>query len=625
MTCFVKDIKPSREFLDLTGNEDYFIIRNVFVGHTEEEKKIRLLKSLFMLTKPCQSTDDIKSIFLMIQNIISEHKLENDGPDRLISNLLPKLETVLECEFVILKNNTIVKQGTNQKARSKIFVVIHHDLRESVDSEIEMVYNAKTYDLSLLISGNEFEKALNHTHNHEIDGCISVEMFPLDFSKDMKTHNICRMDVDSFSPLHQMANIQKNVALANTKHSPLPIMMNIKKLCGFAKNFGYLNEDLPIQYFEEFLGEFFWLFKDDIEKVGYTNFVFGEFKKTVETLKNNYKQKLSQVTIHEEFIYSCYPLLNHFIQRFKKYASFENGEKVLAAALTSSLTKEQRRNRDLVKYYQDICNNPVLKNLVKNTMINWCNVNHDNDVLVHHIKEYSKENAAMNVKTKAALTENEAVTRKSKQDLEKNKKEQKQMSEEIFNLKKENEDMAKSKQDLEKEQKQMSDEFFNLKKENEDMANKNKCLEKENRELYDNNKKILEEKEHIGFQECETNRERKLNLKEDIKNLANLKEDIKKTALENSKLKTDLDELQKTANAAKIKYDEDIKKKALENSKLTTDLYEMEKTANASKIKYDEFEMKTDDRILKLEELKIEAENESQQALLEKEKEIERI
>ena len=473
-------------------------------------------------------------------------------------------------------------------------------MRESVDSEIEMVYNAKTYDLSLLISGNEFEKALNHTHNHEIDGCISVEMFPLDFSKDMKTHNICRMDVDSFSPLHQMANIQKNVALANTKHSPLPIMMNIKKLCGFAKNFGYLNEDLPIQYFEEFLGQFFWLFKDNIKKVGYTNFVFGEFKKTVETLKNNYKQKLSQVTIHEEFIYSCYPLLNHFIQRFKKYASFENGEKVLAAALTSSLTKEQRRNRDLVKYYQDICNNPVLKNLVKNTMINWCNVNHDNDILVHHIKEYSKENAAMNVKTKAALTENEAVTRKSKQDLEKNKKEQKQMSEEILNLK----------------------------KENEDMANKNKCLEKENRELYDNNKKILQEKEHIGFQECETNRERKLNLKEDIKNLANLKEDIKKTALENSKLKTDLDELQKTANAAKVKYDEDINKKALENSKLTTDLYEMEKTANASKIKYDEFEMKTDDRILKLEELQIEAvlkKYESQQALLEKEKEIQRI
>ena len=588
MTCFVKDIKPSREFLDLTGNEDYFIIRNVFVGHTEEEKKIRLLKSLFMLTKPCQSTDDIKSIFLKIQNIISEHKLENDGPDRLISNLLPKLETVLECEFVILKNNTIVKQGTNQKARSKIFVVIRHDLRESFDSEIEMVYNAKTYDLSLLISGNEFEKALNHTHNHEIDACISVEMFPLDFSKDMTTHNICRMHVDSFSPLHQMANIQKNVALANTKHSPLPIMMNIKKLCGFAKNYGYLNEDLPIQYFEEFLGEFFWLFKDDIEKVGYTNFVFGEFKKTVETLKNNYKQKLSQVTIHEEFIYSCYPLLNHFIQRFKKYASFENGDKVLAAALTSSLTKEQRRNRDLVNYYQDICNNPVLKNLVKNTMINWCNVNHDNDILVHHIKEYSKENAAMNVKTKAALTENEAVTRKSKQDLEKNKKEQKQMSEEIFNLKKENEDMAKSKQDLEKEQKQMSDEFFNLKIENEDMANKNKCLEKEKTELDDNNKKLLEEKEQIGFQECETNRERELNLQND-----NLKEDIKKTTLENSKLKTDLEE--------------------------------MEKTANAAKIKYDDLKLITDTQLVQMEELQREANlknEESQKALVEKENEI---
>ena len=308
MTCFVKDIKPSREFLDLTGNEDYFIIKNIFVGQTEEEKKIRLLKSLFMLAKPCQSSDDIKYILLMIQTIISESKLENAGPDRLIWNLLPKLESVLECEFVIIKNNNVVKKGTNPTARATIFVVIRDDMSDDVlivDSEVEMVYNSRTYDLSLILSATEFKTALDHTHKHEIDGFISVEMFPLDFSKDMQTHNICRMDVDAFSPLHQMANIQKNVAMANTKHSPSEIMMKIKKICGFAQNYGYLNEDLPIEYFEEFLGEFFWVFKADIEKVGYTKFVFGEFKKTVETLKNNYKKKLSQVTIHEQFLYSC--------------------------------------------------------------------------------------------------------------------------------------------------------------------------------------------------------------------------------------------------------------------------------------------------------------------------------
>ena len=118
MTCFVKYIKPSAEFLNLTRNGDYFIIKNIFVGHTAKAKKIRLFKSLFMMTKPCQSSDQIDDLFLTIQQIIHANKLQHASPNSLIWKLLPKLQLLLDVEFVIIKNNQVMPKESTSSSRS---------------------------------------------------------------------------------------------------------------------------------------------------------------------------------------------------------------------------------------------------------------------------------------------------------------------------------------------------------------------------------------------------------------------------------------------------------------------------------------------------------------------------
>ena len=80
--------------------------------------------------------------------------------------------------------------------------------------------------------------------------------------------------------------------MVNTKHTHSDFIMKMKKLCGIAKNYGYLEEDLPEEYFKEFLVQLVSVFKEDIEKVGFKKFVLCEFRKAVETLKE-YEQNES--------------------------------------------------------------------------------------------------------------------------------------------------------------------------------------------------------------------------------------------------------------------------------------------------------------------------------------------
>ena len=67
-----------------------------------------------MMKKPCESTDQINDLFLTIQQIIHANKLQNASPDSLIWKLLPKLQLLLDVEFVIIKNNQVMpKESTS--------------------------------------------------------------------------------------------------------------------------------------------------------------------------------------------------------------------------------------------------------------------------------------------------------------------------------------------------------------------------------------------------------------------------------------------------------------------------------------------------------------------------------
>ena len=400
MSVFVKDIIADKDILKITGR-DYFILRNIFVGSTDEEKKSRLLKSLMVFRTPCLSSEDLENSFRVMQQKINECELQNAAPDSLIWRLLPNLASLLNCQFVIIRNSRVIK-GRKNNTDSVIFVVIRtigNDCVE-VDNGIDVIFETKTYDLSLVVSCSDFEKVLDYTHNHVIDSCQSVELFPLDYCKEMRTENFCRLSISAFSPKETLQKIQKTCAIADTVHSPSSIVMKTKRICRKIQNYGYLSPDLPQEFFVAFLGQFFSVFNEEIETLGFAKFVSGQFKQSVLLSCN---QEPSSSNIHDEFISSNSSILSNFVERFEKYANFETNEKLVATAMAPSLSKDQNIYKNLVLYYEGICRNNALRKVLQHSLVDYENVLHDNQKLVHNIEIIGKENEDIKGQVKDAL------------------------------------------------------------------------------------------------------------------------------------------------------------------------------------------------------------------------------
>ena len=145
MAVFVKKIdKPTSAILKLTRKKDYFIIRNIFFGDTDQEKKYCLFKSLLMMQTPCASTEYVGKHYQYFQTTINQLNLQNSKPDDLIWKFLPALEGYFDCEFVIQKNNKLLKRETSKK-QTVIFVVINDEMNECVElnADNELVYPKK--------------------------------------------------------------------------------------------------------------------------------------------------------------------------------------------------------------------------------------------------------------------------------------------------------------------------------------------------------------------------------------------------------------------------------------------------------------------------------------------------
>ena len=76
--------------------------------------------------------------------------------------------------------------------------------------------------------------------------------------------------------------------------------MQLKDLCRVSENFGYLNKQIPANFFRDFLCQFYQIFKKKIREQGYKKFVSGEFKQIVEKYLKTDKEIPGD--IHEQFM-----------------------------------------------------------------------------------------------------------------------------------------------------------------------------------------------------------------------------------------------------------------------------------------------------------------------------------
>ena len=186
--------------------------------------------------------------------------------------------------------------------------------------------------------------------------------------------------------------------MTKTKHTRIDIVMLVKQLCRVSENYDYLNTNLPHAFFLDFISQFYRIFKEHIDKFGFTTFVNDEFTNILEVYVNpnsTFNVANKKFTIHEEFIHRNYPKLSQFAVRFNQWAKYEKDDKIKQIAMSDNLTREQSVNRNPVKEYQDRCSDSLLNSLITDICLENANLEHDNKNLVQNITVYADTNERM--------------------------------------------------------------------------------------------------------------------------------------------------------------------------------------------------------------------------------------
>jgi hypothetical protein len=349
MVNTVKKIKASREILNITNRQDYFIISDIFFGDSDFERKSRLLKSLVQLNDPCADTGQLNIHYTHFEEKIRALNLENCNPHVFLMTLLPEVEEHFDTQFVIYKDGICIMESSNRE--KVIYVIIQSNADEDdiieVTADNMIAEEKRTYKLSCVIKVTDFSKCVYFSHAHTID-IGSAEIFPFD---TLNRVNTCQFSESAFSPIQTLLKIKKKLSLAKTKHTHKEIVMLIKQLCRVSENYDYLSSNLPHEFFLDFISQFYRIFKEHIDKFGFKRFVSEQFTDSLELYVNpqyNLNADNKKVTIHEEFLHRNYPKLSKFAARFDEWAKYEEDDKIKQIAMADNLTREQRVNRNRV-------------------------------------------------------------------------------------------------------------------------------------------------------------------------------------------------------------------------------------------------------------------------------------
>ena len=530
MAVIVDVVKPDIDILNLTKNKDYCVINNIFYGNNSQERQFRLFQSLTLLNNPCGSDEEVTDDYLYFLKTVKQLDLQNCKQYDLISKLLPFLQNYYKTRFVVKQNG--IKMIDTYPEESKIFVIFgeENDGDYFADDECILDSDHDNYYCSFVMKTSDFERNLEQSHNHQID-LFSVEFFPFN---TIKEGNICKMSTYKFSPIKTLQEIQNNLSVSGTNHTDNDFVMKIKKIVRVARNFGYLSNDLPDEFFSDFLSQFYKIFQNEIDLCGFKKFVVGQFKQNLDKHCNPNslsKKQTNQLTIHEQFLYSNYHTLNQFVISFQTYAHFENNVSLKKTCTTETLTS----NRDLVKKYEDRCQDFLMKAVIQNL----CLENGD----LERIKKLKADNEELRTKAMNVIQMNidlnQTNTQQAKElDDMKNDNNRIEQITEFQSLECMKLDIESLELKIEKEKKKIikrkkgkrNTKLDKISKENSDLKN---SIEEQN--------KLIEEKgKQMKVLNTELNRLKEKQVKSEIKKsknkTADLKDDILKTLKESKQI-----------------------------------------------------------------------------------------
>ena len=333
------------------------------------------------------------------------------------------------------------------------------------------------------------------------------------------------MSTYKFSPIKTLKEIQNNLSVSGTNHTDNDFVMKIKKIVRVARNFGYLSNDLPHEFFSDFLSQFYKIFQNEIDLCGFKEFVVGQFKQNLDKHCNPNslsKKQTNQLSIHEHFLYSNYHTLNQFVISFQTYANFENNVSLKKTSTTESLTSQQKSNRDLVKKYEDRCQDFLMKAVIQNL----CLENGD----LERIKKLKADNEELRTKAMNVIQMNidlnQTNTQQAKElDDMKNDNNRIEQITEFQSLECMKLDIESLELKIEKEKKKIikrkkgkrNTKLDKISKENSDLKN---SIEEQN--------KLIEEKvKEMKVLNTEVNRLKAKQVKSEIKKSKNKKADLK--------------------------------------------------------------------------------------------------
>ena len=522
MVVIVDVVKPDIDILNLTKKKDYCVINNILDGNNSQERQFRLFQSLTLLNNPCGSDEEVTDDYLYFLKTVKQLDLQNCKQYDLISKLLPFLQNYYKTRFVVKQNG--IKMIDTYPEESKIFVIFgeENDGDYFADDECILDSDHDNYYCSFVMKTSDFERNLEQSHNHQID-LFSVEFFPFN---TIKEGNICKMSTYKFSPIKTLQEIQNNLSVSGSNHTDNDFVMKIKKIVRVARNFGYLSNDLPDEFFSDFLSQFYRIFKKEIDIYGFKEFVVGEFKQNLDAHCNPNslsKVETKQLSIHEQFLYSNYDTLAQFVVIFQKYALFEDNDSIKKTSTTDSLTLKQKANRNLVKKYEEKCQDFLMKTLIQNLCIENADLERHNNCLKKNLEEVKISMTCMAKgynKFKSTFTmlkdQNETMHNKEKDVIQMN-----------IDLNQKNTDQAKQLHDM--------TEDNNMKKQ---MLKEMKSMESLQLELENLNQKLIKREKAIKSFQLKSDNENQNMIKGEK---AKRKQKLDKISKENSDLKNSIE------------------------------------------------------------------------------------
>ena len=164
--------------------------------------------------------------------------------------------------------------------------------------------------------------------------------------------NICNEEEYRFSPSLFSIRLKTIKHISQLKNTRDVSVMQLKDMVRVMKNYDYLNHNLPVKYFKEFLVQFYRIFKSNVDEKGFIMFITEDFVKLVD---QHMKPKVHfPVDIHSEFLEENHALAFGFIAKFETFAFLEyNDDQVKSIALKDHLNEKENELENVVKNYQD--------------------------------------------------------------------------------------------------------------------------------------------------------------------------------------------------------------------------------------------------------------------------------